>query len=76
MKKISMILPISGLIITVFGLLPFIFAFPFSNSSDSGPSNLWQLILMISYEGKGWYLILGIALLSISLIKLKKYLFI
>lgn len=75
MKKISMVFLIFGLIITLFGLLPFIFAFPFSNSHDSGPSNLWQLTLMISYEGKGLYLILGIALLSISLIKLKKNLF-
>ncbi|MGE7839580.1 hypothetical protein ACQKNX_02195 [Lysinibacillus sp. NPDC093712] len=68
MKKISMLLFISGLFVTFLGLFPFIFAYPFSDSPNSGPSNLWELILMISYEGKGWYLILGIVLLSGSLI--------
>lgn len=72
MKKLSMLLLISGLLVTFLGLRPFVFAFPFSDSPYSGPSNLWQLILMISYEGKGWYLILGIALLSTSLITQRK----
>jgi len=68
LKKLSMLFLISGLIATFFGLFPFLFAYPFSDSPNSGPSNLWQLLLMLSYEGQGWYLILGIVLLSGQLI--------
>lgn len=66
MKVFSVILPILGVILSVFGILPFIFNYPHSDSPDSGPSNLWELILMISYDGKGWYLFVGIALLVLS----------
>lgn len=66
MKVFSVILPILGVILSVFGILTFIFNYPHSDSPDSGPSNLWELILMISYDGKGWYLFVGIALLVLS----------
>lgn len=66
MKVLSIISLILGTIVTIIGVLPFIFKYPFSNSPNSGPSNLWELILMISYEGKEWYLIGGITLLLIS----------
>jgi hypothetical protein len=72
MKKISVLLLILGAIGTIIGILPFIFAYPYSDGPNSGPSNVWELILMISYEGKGWYLILGIALLLLSMFSLFK----
>ncbi|MFJ7646861.1 hypothetical protein ACIQ1H_04885 [Lysinibacillus sp. NPDC097279] len=72
MKKLAMLFLISGLIVTLFGFTPFLFYYPFSDSPNSGPSNLWELILMISYEGKVWYLIFGIVLLSASLITKRK----
>jgi hypothetical protein len=72
MKKISVLLLILGAIVTIIGILPFTFAFPYSDGPNSGPSNVWELILMISCEGKGWYLILGIALLLLSMFSLFK----
>lgn len=66
MKLDSIILPILGTILSIFGILPFIFNYPHSDSPDSGPSNLWELILMISYDGKGLHLFVGIALLVLS----------
>jgi len=56
-----------GVILTFLGVLPFVFSYPFSNGPNSGPSSLWELMLMISYDGKGWYLIIGIALLLLPL---------
>lgn len=66
MKVLSVISLSIGAIVTLIGILPIIFYYPFSNSPNSGPANLWELILMISYEGKGWYLIVGITLLLLS----------
>lgn len=56
-----------GVILTFLGVLPFVFSYPFSNGPNSGPSSLWELILMVSYDGKSWYLIIGIALLLLPL---------
>lgn len=72
MKKFSILLLISGLFVTFIGLFPFIFTFPLSDGPNSGPSNLWQLILIISFEGKEWYLFFGIVLLSLSFINQRK----
>ena len=63
MKVLSAISPILGAIFTIVGILPFVFNYPYSDSPNSGPSNLWELIIMISYDGKGWYLFVGIAFL-------------
>ncbi|RKD24463.1 hypothetical protein BEP19_08735 [Ammoniphilus oxalaticus] len=64
MRKTTCLSLISGAIVTLFGLLPFIFAYPYSDGPHSGPSNLWELALMVAYEGKGWYLLIGIALFT------------
>lgn len=67
MKVLSIISLSLGTIISIIGILPFIFGYPYCNDcTHSGPSNLWELILMTSYEGKGWYLIAGIILLLLS----------
>jgi len=67
MKVLSVISLSLGTIVTIIGIFPFIFAYPYCiGCANSGPSNLWELILMISYEGKGWYLIVGIILLLLS----------
>jgi LPXTG-motif cell wall-anchored protein len=75
MKTFSVLLLILGAIVTIIGILPFMFAYPYSDGPNSGPSNVWELILIISYEGWGWYLIIGIVLLlfsSFSLFKQRK----
>ncbi|MEH7385098.1 hypothetical protein V7147_06740, partial [Bacillus sp. JJ1521] len=64
-----------GILISFFGILPFVFDYPFGEGANSGPSNYWDLILMISYEGKGKYLIVGALLLVLTIpaiIKQKK----
>ena len=66
MKLLSSISLTFGTVVAIIGILPYLFNYPYSNSPDSGPSNLWELILMISYDGKGSYLIVGIALLFLS----------
>ena len=67
MKVLSVISLTLGTIVSIVGLLPFIFAYPYCNEcTNSGPSNLWELIIMNSYTEKGWYLFVGIALLFLS----------
>jgi hypothetical protein len=73
-KKISISLLILGAISIVVGILSFIFAYPYSDgpNPNSGPSNGWELILMLSYEGQTWYLLIGIALSFFSVTSLFK----
>ncbi|MBS4201773.1 hypothetical protein KHA93_19400 [Bacillus sp. FJAT-49732] len=69
MKILSILFLIPGTIATFIGILPFIFAYPYCDRCpNSGQSNLWELILMTSYEGKGWYLVNGIVLLMLSIL--------
>jgi hypothetical protein len=66
-KIIATILLVLGIIATFIGILPFIFAYPYCNGcANSGPSSFWELILMLSYDGKVWYLLIGITLLLFS----------
>lgn len=67
LKILSLVMAVSGVVVTFLGILPFIFAYPYCDyCPNSGPSNLRELILMTSYEGKGWYLVIGIVLLVLS----------
>ncbi|WP_232697426.1 LPXTG cell wall anchor domain-containing protein [Brevibacillus daliensis] len=73
MKKTSMLSLFLGIIVTFIGILPFIFAYPYCNGcANSGPSNFWELTLMLSYEGQGWYMITGIVLLLLAMLSLFK----
>ena len=67
MKKILILFFVIGILITFFGFLPFVFEYPFSKDANSGPRNYWELILMISYEGKGKYLVVGVLLLVLTI---------
>ena len=69
MKKgiVILMLLIIGALFTVLGMLPLIYSYPYSDGPNSGPSNNWELILMISYEGWGWYLSIGIILFLLSM---------
>ncbi|MFD2444766.1 hypothetical protein ACFSO7_12400 [Bacillus sp. CGMCC 1.16607] len=66
MKIFSVLSMILGVVLTFLGTLPFIFKYPHTDSPNSGPANIWELILMISYDGRGWYLIIGIGLLILT----------
>jgi hypothetical protein len=72
MKKIPILLLILGATSIVIGILPFVFAYPYSEGPNSGPSNGWELILMLSYEEQLWYLLIGITLSFISVSPLFK----
>ncbi|MEH7236680.1 hypothetical protein [Bacillus sp. JJ1562] len=67
MRKILNLFLVIGLLISIFGILPYIFDYPLSEGADSGPRNYWELILMISYEGKGKYLVVGVLLLVLTI---------
>ncbi|NUU62128.1 hypothetical protein [Paenibacillus agri] len=70
-KKYTMLLAVLGVISLVVGLIPYIFDYPYCNGCEnSGPSNIWELIIMLSYEG--WYLQIGLSLLLISSLLLYK----
>jgi len=64
---VILMLLIIGALFTVLGMLPLIYSYPYSDGPNSGPSNNWELILMISYEGWGWYLSIGIILFLLSM---------
>ncbi|MCR2820477.1 hypothetical protein [Lederbergia panacisoli] len=72
MKKLSIPLLVLGAFITIIGVLPYIFSYPYSDGPNSGPSNNWELILIISYEKQFWCLLIGIALLLFSFFPLLK----
>lgn len=73
MKKISILLLFLGTIVTFIGVLPFIFAYPYCNGCvNSGPSNFWELTLMLSYQGQGWYMTIGIVILLLATLPLFK----
>jgi hypothetical protein len=67
MRNISLFLFLIGIVLTVFGIIPFVFAFPYSDIPYSGPSNFWELVVMISYDSKGWSLLIGIVISLFSL---------
>ena len=63
---------IIGLALIVLGAIPSIFTYPYSNGPNSGPSNIWELNLMIAYEGWICFLIFGLVLSVVSLLKLRR----
>ncbi len=63
---------IIGMALIIYGAIPSVFAYPYSDDSNSGPSNIWQLTLMISYEGWIWFLIIGLVLSVFSVLKLRR----
>lgn len=69
-----LILPICiGGILLVMGVLPFIFAYPFSNGGEnSGPSNVLEFILMISYENQVSSLLIGVVITFLPLLLIRK----
>jgi hypothetical protein len=73
MKGISLYFSlIIGLALIVSAAIPSVFTYPYSDGPNSGPSNPWELFLMISYEGWLWFLIIGLVLTVISLLKLRR----
>ncbi|MGO4495682.1 hypothetical protein AB4114_07210 [Paenibacillus sp. 2RAB27] len=63
---------IIGTALIVMGALPSVFAFPYSDGPNSGPSNTWELALMISYDGWIWFLVIGLVLSVFSLLKIRR----
>lgn len=58
------LLLLGGLFYTFLGVLPFLFDYPYCNHCpNSGPANFWELLLVASHEGEGWYLHAGVILL-------------
>lgn len=69
MKRLSVLSFTIGVIVTIIGVLSCIFTYPYNNTSpNSGPANEWELILIISHEGKKLYLIVGITLMLLSIL--------
>jgi hypothetical protein len=56
----------------MFGLIPYFVQFPYNNSANSGPTNFWELLIYISYDGRDLFLSIGIIMFLISLILLYK----
>lgn len=68
MRILSVAWLISGAMAAVMGALPLFFSYPYcQDCAHSGPSNSWELLLMIAYEGQGWYLGIGFVLLLLSI---------
>lgn len=63
MKIMYTISLVTGIIFISIGSLSFIFDYPYNSEPNSGPANLWELILMISHDGTGWFLLTGVFLI-------------
>lgn len=72
MKILLILSLIFGVFLTLFGGLPFIITYPFSDGPNAGPSNFWELVQMVAYEGQVWYLTIGIIILVLSVVFLSK----
>jgi|GEM_PF-1397577 hypothetical protein len=48
-----------GILFIGIGILPALFAYPFSDGPNAGPSSIWDLILMIAHEQWMFMLPLG-----------------
>lgn len=71
-KAIYFLSLIIGIVFIAFGVLPAIFAYPYSDEPNSGPASFWELILIISYEQWILFLIVGLILSLFPAIKLRK----
>ncbi|ANE45596.1 hypothetical protein SY83_03980 [Paenibacillus swuensis] len=65
---------IMGASLIFLGAIPSIFAYPYNDGLNSGPSNTWELTLMIAYESWIWFLTIGFVLTIFSLLKLQRLL--
>lgn len=75
MKIFAGVLVFLGIISSIFGLIPMFVPFPNGDPTNSGPVNLWEVLIYFAYDGKGWSLSIGIMMIVISLIifnRLKK----
>jgi hypothetical protein len=66
-KGLSILLIVFGLFSTFFGLIPFFVQFPEAKGGNSGPANFGELLIYLAYDGKGWYLSIGIIMLLLGL---------
>lgn len=65
-KGISTILLSIGAVLMFIGFIPFVIEYPHSLAGgNSGPSNYWELIVMISYDS--WFLELGLIIMLMGL---------
>ncbi|WP_146217221.1 hypothetical protein [Paenibacillus taichungensis] len=73
MKKAIYFLSLTiGIVFIAFGVIPAIFAYPYSDEPNSGPASFWELILIISYEQWILFLIVGLILSLFPALKLRK----
>ncbi|WP_146216857.1 hypothetical protein [Paenibacillus cellulosilyticus] len=61
-KTLSLLALLVGIVLIGFGALPSMFPYPFSDSPNSGPSNTWELVLMIAYDQWLFSLLIGFGL--------------
>lgn len=66
-KILSIFLTVFGVFLSFIGLIPYVVQFPNSDPTASGPKNLWEVLIYFAYDGKGWYLFIGIIVLILGL---------
>ncbi|OUS70432.1 hypothetical protein B1748_28480 [Paenibacillus sp. MY03] len=61
-----------GIWLVLVAAMPLVFSYPYSSGSNSGPRNTWELIVMISYDSWGWFLMIGIAFIAYVALRQKR----
>lgn len=61
-----------GVLVLYIASIPLLFAYPFSDGPNSGPSNTWELMRMMAYESWGLFLFIGMAFIIISVLGLSR----
>jgi hypothetical protein len=64
---------IIGIVFVALGVLPAIFAYPYSDEPNSGPVSFWELILIASYEQWALFLIVGLILSLFNVLQLRRH---
>ena len=60
-----------GTLLVFLASIPIFYAYPYSDGSNSGPLNTWELVRMIAYDSWALFLSIGVVLSIASVLGLK-----
>lgn len=61
-----------GAMLIILAAIPVFFNDPYRDGPQSGPSNVWELVQMFTYDSWAWLLALGLLLTAASVLGLRR----
>ncbi|WP_416295598.1 hypothetical protein ACM7Q1_02970 [Paenibacillus illinoisensis] len=73
MRKMALhSLLVLGAIFIITAAIPLFFNDPYRDGPHSGPSNVWELVRMFTYDSWAWLLAIGLLLAAASVLGLRR----